>query len=155
MANSSVASLVNREAMGRALAIARRECAEEKRWLNAVNRAALNLEACMWQFDGDIFIVKSATEDIHYTVTQDGCECKAFQKGLACWHRAARRLLIKAAELANIPPPRDACPMCGTLIEAKPYTINGRSYVYWEVCDGDGQHTMSVEPQEACNGAPI
>ncbi len=148
MANSSVASLVNREAMGRTLAIARRECAEEKRWLNAVNRAALNLEACMWQFDGDIFIVKSATEQIHYTVTKDGCECKAFQKGLACWHRAARRLLIKAAELASIPPPRDACPMCGTLIEAKPYTINGRSYVYWEVCDGNGQHQTSILCQE-------
>ena len=45
--------------------------------------------------------------------------------------------------------------MCGTLIEAKPYTINGRNYVYWEVCAGDGQHTMSVEPQEARDGTPV
>ncbi len=78
MASTSIASLVNREAMGKALAQARRDCSESKSWLNAINRAALNLEACMWQFDGETLMVKSATEDIHYTVTKDGCECK-------CW----------------------------------------------------------------------
>ena len=103
----------------------------------------------MWQFDGETLIVKSATEDMHYTVTKDGCECKAFLAGRACWHRAARKLLIKAAQIAQLPPPRDVCPMCGTLIEAKAYSINGRNYVYWEICDGDGRHITSVVPQEA------
>ena len=144
MAAGSIAALVNREAMGKALAQARRDSADSKSWLNAINRAALNLEACQWQFDGETLIVKSATEDLHYTVTKDGCECKAFLAGRACWHRAARRLLIKAAELACIPAPRDTCPMCGAIIEAKTYTINNRSYVYWEVCDGSGAHQAVV-----------
>jgi hypothetical protein len=144
VATVSVPALVNRESVGRAIAIAREECKEDKRWLNAVNRAALNLEACQWQFDGIVFIVKSTTEDIHYNVTPDGCECKAFLSGKPCWHRAARRLLLKAAELAMLPLPRDACPMCGKLIEAKAYTINGRPYMYWEVCDGNGEHIQAV-----------
>ena len=129
MANRSIAQAVNRTAVARALAQARAECVGQVAWINAINRAALNLESCWWQFDGDILVVASASSEGRYTVTEKGCECKAFQKGLACWHRAARRLLILAAEIAQLPPPRDACPMCGTLIEAKPYTINGRSYV--------------------------
>ncbi len=144
MATGSIAVFVNRESMGRALALARKECEQDKRWLNAVNRAALNLEACQWQFDGHTLLVKSATEDIHYTVTADGCECKAFLANRPCWHRAARRLLIKAAEMAQIPKPRDVCPMCGSIIEAVCYTINNRSYVYYEVCSGDGVHITKV-----------
>jgi hypothetical protein len=90
-------------------------------------------------------MVKSATEHhIHYTVTGEGCECKAFERGYPCWHRAARRLLIKAAELAHIPTPRNTCPACGALIEAVPYVVNNRSYVYFEVCSGDGVHVTKV-----------
>ena len=151
MAGGSIVAFVSREAMGKALAPARKNCTESKSWLNAINRAALNLEACMWQFDGETLVIKSATQDTHYTVTKDGCECKAFLAGRACWHRAARRLLIKAAELAQLPPPRDVCPMCGTLIEAKPYSVNDRNYVYWEICAGDGQHHTSGLPAEACH----
>ena len=157
MAEASIEVYVNRESMGRALALARQECAEQKSWLNAVNRAALNLEACQWQFDGHTLLVKSATEpNVHYTVTADGCECKAFEAGRACWHRAARRLLIKAAQLAQLPAPRQACPMCGAVIEAIPYTVNGRCYAYFEVCSGDGVHlshiVMPAHPVEASNG---
>ena len=145
MAAGSIAVLVNREAMGKALALARQECQAEKAWLNAVNRAALNLEACQWQFDGHTLIVKSATEQhVHYTVTSDGCECKAFEAGRPCWHRAARRLLIKAAELAQIPTPRNTCPACGALIEAVPYVVNHHSYAYFEICAGDGVHLSKV-----------
>lgn len=146
MATTSVPALVSRESVGKAIALAREECAADKRWLNAINRAALNLEACQWQFDGIVFIVKSATEDIHYNVTPDGCECKAFLSGKPCWHRAARRLLLKAAELAMLPVPRDACPMCGKLVEAVAYCINGRNYMYFEICSGDGLHKTEVLP---------
>ena len=107
----------------------------------------------MWQFDGETLIVKSATEDMHYTVSKDGCECKAFAAGRPCWHRAARKLLIKAAAIAQLPAPRDVCPMCGTLIEAKAYVVNGRNYVYWEICAGDGQHLTSIVPQEASHAS--
>ena len=34
-----------------------------------------------------------------YTVTLDGCECKAAKESRPCWHKAAWRLLRKAAEM--------------------------------------------------------
>ena len=104
MANASVTALVNRSTVALALAAARTEAAKHQAWINAINRAALNLEACPWQFDGDILIIRSATTTARYTVDAQGCKCKAGDAGKPCWHRAARRLLIKAAELAAQPP---------------------------------------------------
>ncbi len=106
MANASVTALVNRSTVALALAAARTEAAKHQAWINAINRAALNLEACPWQFDGEILVIKSATTTARYTVDAQGCGCKAHQGGRPCWHRAARRLLIKAAEVAAQPAPK-------------------------------------------------
>ncbi len=106
MANASVAQSINRQSVAAALHAARAECEQYKAWLNAVNRAALNLEACRWAFDGETLVIASATtQGTRYTVTPEGCQCKAHQDGRPCWHRAARRLLIKAAEMAQRPAP--------------------------------------------------
>ena len=102
MANASVAQSINRQTVAAALKQARIEAAEHKAWINAINKAALNLEACSWAFDGKVLRIASATSDVRYTVDAQGCECKAAQDGRPCWHRAARRLLCKAAEL--VPP---------------------------------------------------
>ncbi len=100
MASASIAQSVNRHTVGAALQEARRQCGQQLRWLNALNRAALNLEACPWQFDGDVLVIASASDgSSRYTVDTHGCECRAAQKGNPCWHRAARRLLVKAAEM--------------------------------------------------------
>ena len=100
MANASIAQAVNRSSVALALRDARAKCAASQRWLNAVNRAALNLEACKWTFDGDTLRVESASNsNTFYTVTVEACECKAGQKGEPCWHRAGCRLLVKAAEM--------------------------------------------------------
>ena len=103
MANATVAQAVNRQTVALALRDARAKCAASHRWLNAVNRAALNLEAVRWQFDGDTLRVESATNSgDFYTVTVEVCPCSAGKAGKPCWHRAAaRRLLIKAAEMAQ------------------------------------------------------
>ena len=101
MANASVLQAVNRQTVALALRDARAKCAASHRWLNAVNRAALNLESCRWSFDGDTLRVESATNSgTFYTVTVATCPCKAGQKGEPCWHRAGCRLLVKAAEMA-------------------------------------------------------
>ena len=107
MANASVAQSVNRNTVGAALQAARRQCGQHLRWLNALNRAALNLEACPWQFDGETLVISSATSSTRYTVTAAGCACKAAAKGHPCWHRASWRLLCKASELA---PPQPVMP---------------------------------------------
>ncbi len=102
MANASIAQSVNRQTVAAALAAARTEAAEHRAWINAINRAALNLEACPWAFDGEVLRIASAsTRGARYTVGVDGCECKAAQDGRPCWHRAAWRLLRKAAELVQ------------------------------------------------------
>ncbi len=100
MANASLAH-VNRHTVVQAIAQSRRDCASSVRWLNAVNRAALELEVGGWQFDGETLRMPSATNpSARYTVDAHGCTCKAGQAGRPCKHRAAWRLLIKAAELA-------------------------------------------------------
>src|SRR5919199_5270694 len=102
MANSTVAQSINRQTVAAALKQARIEAAEYHAWINAINRAALNLEAAPWAFDGEVLRIASATTpSARYTVTMEGCECKAGQAGRPCWHRAAWRLLRKAAELVQ------------------------------------------------------
>ena len=84
------------------VAAARTEAAEHRLWITAINRAALNLEACPWAFDGETLRIASATtRGTRYTVSPEGCECKAAKESRPCWHRAAWRLLRKAAELVK------------------------------------------------------
>ncbi len=101
MANATVAQSINRQTV----AAARTEAAEHRLWITAINRAALNLEACSWAFDGDTLRIASATSrGTRYTVNALGfCECKAAKDNRPCWHRAAWRLLRKAAEMVRPP----------------------------------------------------
>ncbi len=100
MANATVAQAVNRQTVALALRDARAKCGASNRWLNALNRAALNLEAVRWQFDGDTLRVESATNSgDFYTVTVEACPCNAGKAGKPCWHRAGARLLVKASEM--------------------------------------------------------
>ncbi len=102
MANATIAQAVNRQTVALALRDARAKCAASHRWLNAVNRAALNLESCRWSFDGDTLRVESATNSgDFYTVTVETCPCSAGKAGKPCWHRAGCRLLCKAAEMTS------------------------------------------------------
>lgn len=103
MANANVTAHVNRQNVALALQAARTEARDHQLWINAINKAALNLEACGWAFDGDVLQIASATTPaVRYTVDHTGCECKAGQAGRPCWHRAAWRLLRKAAEMAAL-----------------------------------------------------
>ena len=117
MANAHVTAAVNRKSVALALRDARAKCAASQRWLNAVNRAALNLESCRWSFDGDTLKIESATNSgTFYTVTVEQCPCKAGQKSEPCWHRASCRLLVKAAEMvAPVPAVEDARPTMAEL----------------------------------------
>lgn len=50
------------------------------------------------EIDGEIQIASASSSSTGYIVTPRSCECKAHQKGIPCWHRAAHRLLLKTAE---------------------------------------------------------
>ncbi len=101
MANATVAQSINRQTVAAALAAARTEAAEHRAWINAIDRAAINLEACPWAFDGEMLRIASASSSARYTATAHTCECKAFESGRPCWHRACARLLVKAAEMVQ------------------------------------------------------
>ena len=105
MANGSVAQAINRQTVAAAIRQARIDAAHHQAWVTATNKAAVELEASSWAFDGDTLRIASrTTPGARYTVTPDGCECRAGQATRPCWHRAAWRLLRKAAEIVQAQP---------------------------------------------------
>lgn len=100
MITMSLPENITRQRVGAALRQYRLAFAGNSRELNAVNRAALNLEACLWQWDGSTLSIESATETglVRYHVTASGCSCKAARHGKPCWHLASFRLLQLAQD---------------------------------------------------------
>ncbi len=69
--------------------------------LNALNKAAIELEASNWQWCGSTLAIDSrTTAGKRYYVTHGACTCKAAQAGRVCWHAAAYELLQRAARIA-------------------------------------------------------
>lgn len=93
----------DRSHVGQVLRQMRIAFADAPHELTAINKAALNLEACRWQFDGRTLRIESATHvgKRFYTVTGDGCTCLASSACRLCWHTAAWRLLLAASVLAT------------------------------------------------------
>ncbi len=79
MANASVPNTINRQNVGAALRQFRLSFAGNSRELTAINKAALNLEACVWFFDGDTLVIESATQTglVRYHIQHDACDCQA------------------------------------------------------------------------------
>jgi hypothetical protein len=106
MTTTTVAQPVNitREHVGRALYSWRKNVEHNPRDLNAVNRAALNLEACPWYMTpiGELVITSATTSRTRYHVTLDGCDCRAAMSGRACWHVAAYKLLHTADAMRRL-----------------------------------------------------
>ncbi len=104
MANAILAQSISRQHVGNALRRMRHECRYNAAEITAINKAALNLEACTWQYDGEALVIESATT-MHqrYHVQPTGCDCKAGSNGRPCWHMAAFTLILRAAELALTP----------------------------------------------------
>ena len=68
-----------------------------KRWQNAIAKAVGQLrENPMMHFDGEALLILSDSNQIY---SANGvCQCKAFEKGFPCWHRAAARLVRRYFE---------------------------------------------------------
>jgi hypothetical protein len=109
--------------------------------IRAINRAAANLAAGQFAYDGRQVTLRSASSTRVYRIdTREPmtCSCTAHERGLVCWHVVAARLLVRAAERHAAQ--RAACPMCGAAIEVRQYHIGGKGYQFFEVCAGDGSH---------------
>jgi hypothetical protein len=74
----------------------------KKQWINAIAKATAQIE-----LNGDFMNYDTAenhlviwSQDSNEIYTSNGvCQCKAFERGLACWHRAAARLIRLYLEL--------------------------------------------------------
>ncbi len=102
MATASLSHL-SRQTTGQALRQARIVYRNDSAMLTAINKAALELEASPWQFDGDMLTIESRTTlGKRYNVsTFQPCTCKAAGNGRVCWHYAALTLLQTAATVAE------------------------------------------------------
>jgi hypothetical protein len=89
---------ITREHVGKALQIMRQNVRHNAPLLNALNRSALNVEACPWTFntDGELVITSATNGHTRYHVTANSCDCKAARAGRPCWHRQAYALLYAA-----------------------------------------------------------
>lgn len=89
-----------RQAVHHATARARLRVMDNVSWLNAVNKAAVELDASPWLFNGTTLKIHSRTQaDMWYTVRHGRCTCKAASAGRPCWHKAAYGLIVRALEL--------------------------------------------------------
>jgi hypothetical protein len=74
----------------------------KKRWINAIAKATAQIES-----NGEFMNYNTAenhlviwSQDSNEIYTANGvCQCKAFERGLPCWHRAAARLVRLYLEL--------------------------------------------------------
>jgi hypothetical protein len=73
---------------------ARSDAAQHPRWIAAIGRALIELDSNPWidrNPDGHGLLISSPSGKVY---TANGvCQCKAFEHGQACWHRAAARLV--------------------------------------------------------------
>ncbi len=103
MANGIVAASINRQTVGQALRIMRRELAHNPSALRALNTAEVELGLGIWTFDGETLVLESRTNIGHrYTITAQGCDGSCKARG-AHWHQQAFELLIRAARIAAQP----------------------------------------------------
>lgn len=72
-----------------------------RRWQTAIVKAKQQLESnpyLSWQ-DGGLLILSPESLEIY---TANGtCQCKAYEHGFPCWHRAAARLVTRYNEMSH------------------------------------------------------
>ncbi len=94
---------VNPEILEQIVETAKQRTGGDAAWCNAISRAALEIESNPYlHMQGAELLVMSSTSNEIYRAN-GSCQCKAFEFGRACWHRALYRLLKlyeEAVELA-------------------------------------------------------
>ena len=68
------------------------DAANHPRWLKAIDRAVVELVSNPWIERGDHGLIIASTSGNVYSAN-GVCQCKAYEHGNACWHRAASRLV--------------------------------------------------------------
>lgn len=73
-----------------------KDASAKKRWINAIAKATVEIEQngvfMTWQSEESSLLIWSQKSNQIYTAN-GVCQCRAFEKGLPCFHRAAARLV--------------------------------------------------------------
>jgi hypothetical protein len=71
-----------------------------RRWQTAIVKAKQQIESNPYiHFDGAALLILSESNEIYRA--NGTCQCKAYQNGNPCWHRAAARLVERYIEGAH------------------------------------------------------
>jgi predicted nucleotidyltransferase len=65
---------------------------KKKRWQNAIARAWKELQSNPYlEWQDEALLILSESNKIYQS--NGKCQCKAYEKGFPCWHRAAARIV--------------------------------------------------------------
>jgi SWIM zinc finger. len=71
-----------------------------RRWETAIAKAATQLDSNPYMhFDGQSLLILSPSGEIYKA--NGKCQCKSYQSGQPCWHRAAARLIEQYNEASH------------------------------------------------------
>ena|SRR5688500_17503099 len=103
----NVATEVNQETLkqiaSESIAKINPQAKDASRWINAINKATAEIESNPFlTFDKDTHSLLILSETSGQIYTANGtCECKAYERGFPCRHRAAARLISIYVERSN------------------------------------------------------
>jgi hypothetical protein len=100
----NVATEINKDILGaiaaESIAKINPEVQDGKRWINAIAKAVVEIENnpfMTYDVEAHSLLIMSETSNQVYTANGK-CQCKAFEKGFPCRHRAAARLITRYIE---------------------------------------------------------
>lgn len=91
---------LNEERMSAVVQEAFDKVAGSRRWQTAIAKAKQQIETNPYiHFDGAALLILSDSNEIYRA--NGVCQCKAFEQGQPCWHRAAARLVQRYLERSH------------------------------------------------------
>lgn len=91
---------LNEEKMAAVVREAFDKVSGSRRWQTAIAKAKQQLETNPYiHFDGAALLILSDSNEIYRA--NGVCQCKAFEQGVPCWHRAAMRLVQRYMERSH------------------------------------------------------
>ena len=73
---------------------------QKKRWTRAIARAWQELQSNPYlEWQNDALLILSPSGEIYKS--NGTCQCKAYENGFPCWHRAASRIVQRVLETSH------------------------------------------------------
>jgi hypothetical protein len=83
---------INQERLSGIVQDALSKAGDSKRWMKAIVRAAVEIQVNPFiEWQNNSLLILSPSNEIYEA--NGSCQCKAFEQGFPCWHRAAARLV--------------------------------------------------------------